>query len=322
MKIVLRIGMVVLIAAIAVAGYGFYQYNHMIKRWYEPLPGSGESAGENDAKQPVEKKLPIANIEPFTLMIVGVDSRGEAKARSDTMMVAAVNPGRKEVFLFSIPRDTYAYIPGYGYDKFNHAMFYGGPDLLKKTIESFFGFEINHYVTVDFEGFKKIIDELGGIEIDVKRRMLYHDPSDGTVIDIKPGRQIMDGETALDYARFRMSDNGVHDSDFERIKRQQEVIRQVIDKGNDITALPKIFTIMDVLGEHVRTDLTERQIRGLYLKMHNLSPDDLHTTSLAGTSKRMWAHGYSLWFYVVSDEEKQRVRQQVQSYLTTEPAAK
>lgn len=300
-----------------VVGYGAYKYKDMVKRWHAPWnENNNDLTTEQDGKDgtPSSEK---EEIEPFTMLILGVDSRGENQSRSDTIMLATVNPQKEEVLLFSIPRDTYALIPGYGYDKFNHSMFYGGPKLVKETVEAFFDIPVDYYVTVDFEGFRRAIDELGGIEIDVKKRMVYYDPTDGTSIDLHPGLQVLDGKNALDYARYRKSSIGPADSDFDRIERQHEVISALIDKGTEISSIFKVFSLMDIVGDHVKTNLSEQDIRGLYSVFRDFSSERLRKESLNGTNQRMESHGLELWFYVIDEAEKNRIHDLILSYLET-----
>lgn len=301
-----------------VAGYGYLKYKHMTDQWYQPLQPEVQKVEVSPPTPPQEKTVRLEEkpeIKPFTMMILGVDSRGERKARSDTMMLAAVNPERQKVTLLSIPRDTLVRIPGYGRDKFNHSMFYGGPSLVKKTIENFFEIEVDHYVTIDFEGFTKLVDELGGVEVEVKRRMKYHDPMDGTAIDLRPGVQHLNGKQTLDYARFRKSDIGSDASDFDRMARQQEVVKQLAERASRVSSAFRVFNVMRILGEHVKTDFSENKIRKLAILFKDFSSTNMEIVELKGTSQRLPKHGYNLWFHVVNDEEKKRIHDIVQQTL-------
>ncbi|WP_209808278.1 LCP family protein [Ammoniphilus resinae] len=311
-KLLLMFFSLVLLVGLGFAGYGYVKYQNMVERWYMPLE-PGEYAGEKKNKPPAEEKVELA---PFTVLLLGVDSReGEKKSRSDTIMLAAVHPKNQKAVLMSIPRDTLADIPGYGQDKFNHSMFYGGPPLVKQTMENFFDIKVDHYAAVDFDGFIKIVDALGGVEVNVKRRMKYHDPVDGTSIDLQPGLQLLDGENALDYARFRKSDIGSAASDFDRMDRQQEIIRKIADKATELSSVFKVFKMMDILGEHVKTDFTEEKIRGLFLQFRNFSSSSIKSVEIQGTNRRIPMHGYNLWFYLVDQEERNRIKTIIEDTL-------
>ncbi len=325
-KVIILATLCFFLASVSVAGYGYFKYKNMTEQWYQPLqpnledeeegPSTHQTKEEKGEPEEKDTKEPVT-LKPFNIMILGVDSRGEKRSRSDTMMLAAVNPLQQKVTLLSIPRDTLAKIPGHGRDKFNHSMFFGGPSLVKQTMENFFDLKIDHYVSVDFEGFIHLVDELGGIEVDVKRRMKYHDPSDGTEIDLYPGVQRLDGEQALDYARFRKSDIGSDASDFDRMDRQQEVVRKITDKATTLTTVFRVFNLMEILGEHVKMDFTEEEIRELAILFRNFSSSSIATVDLKGTNQRIPLHGYSLWVYMVGEEEKQRIQTIIQGTLSS-----
>jgi LCP family protein required for cell wall assembly len=241
------------------------------------------------------------------MLLIGIDSRDGERARSDTMILASVHPAKQRAYLLSIPRDSFMKLPGRGYDKVNHAMAYGGPKLLKQSLEQFLGITIDRYMTIDFDGFRKIVDELGGVEVNVKKRMKYTDPSDDTYIDLQPGKQVLNGEQALDYARYRKSDLGREDSDYERIVRQQEILRALANKGDSMQAFFKAFKLMDILGQHVKTDLSEEEISSLLVTYYDPAKNHLETDTLRGSDQRIWRSGILGWYYLVPSEERNRV---------------
>ena len=131
------------------------------------------------------------------VLIMGVDIRKDDVGRSDTLMIATIDPRLDQATLLSIPRDTRVKIRGRGYDKINAAFAYGGVELAESTVENFLGIDIDHYVLINTRSFVKIIDAIGGVDIDVEKRMFYEDPWDddgGLVIDLYPGEQHMDGK--------------------------------------------------------------------------------------------------------------------------------
>lgn len=171
-------------------------------------------------------------------MIMGVDERDDDVGRSDTLMVATLDPKKDHAALMSIPRDTRVKIKGHGWDKINAAYAYGsakgGPEagekLTQRTVEDFLGVNMDHYVVINIQAFQKIIDAIGGIDIDVEKRMYYEDPWDddgGLIIDLQPGMQHMDGKTAVTYVRYRDEEG-----DIGRIKRQQKFMKACMDKSH------------------------------------------------------------------------------------------
>lgn len=195
--------------------------------------------------------------ERVNILIMGGDNRGlqeNEKARSDSMMVVSLDPLKKDIHLFSVLRDTYVNIPGHGNDRINTAFAAGGPDLAMQTIGGILGLDIQYYVYTDFEGFKSVIDAIGGIQnFDVEKDMNYVDNADGNRYDIhlKKGVQDLDGTKALQYVRFR------HDalSDFTRTERQRKLLGAVADKMKNGWNLLKMKKIVDSVDGYVKTNI-------------------------------------------------------------------
>lgn len=176
------------------------------------------------------------------ILLIGNDSREGEVARADTIMVLQLDgPGGKPKLL-SFMRDTYVNIPGYGENKINASYAFGGADLLRQTISQNFGVETNYYAVVDFQDFAKIIDTLfpGGVEIDAEKDMsTYLD------VPIQKGPQKMDGHKLLQYARFRMDEEG----DFGRVRRQQQVMTAIFSQlRNPLNAVKLPYAAGKILG--------------------------------------------------------------------------
>ena len=200
----------------------------------------------------------IKGTDKATIMIMGVDIRHDDVGRSDTLMVATVDPKYDQASLLSIPRDTRVRISGYGFDKINAAYAYGGEPLTEKTVENFLGIDIDHYIIVNVHSFVKIIDAIGGIDIYVPKRMYYEDPWDddgGLVIDLYPGLQHMDGKTAVTYVRYRDSEG-----DIGRVHRQQQFMEACMDKVTSPEIIPRIPEIIREVMYAVDTDMTFREL--------------------------------------------------------------
>jgi LCP family protein required for cell wall assembly len=134
------------------------------------------------------------------ILVLGGDYRKGEVGRTDTILLVFLDTKEKTVHILNIPRDTYVNIAGKGIKtKINHAFAYGGVDMAKETVENFLNIEIDHYVDTDFDGFVSLIDALGGVQVDVEKRMYY--PAEN--IDLQKGLQTLDGEQALAYVRYR-----------------------------------------------------------------------------------------------------------------------
>ena len=188
----------------------------------------------------------------LNILIIGTDSRGEDRGRSDSLMVAHYDQKRKQPKLISIMRDSYVDIPGYGKDKINSAYSYGGIELVRKTLKENFDLPIEYYVTINFDHFKEAIDNLfpKGVTIDAEKDL------DLDQVFIKAGKQKMDGNTLLQYSRFREDEEG----DFGRIRRQQQVLSAISQQVTNVTSLSKLPKTTGKLLGYVDTNLSESTI--------------------------------------------------------------
>ncbi len=244
------------------------------------------------------KKTEIAAEEPLlkaqdkaTIMIMGVDERADDVGRSDTLMIATIDPEKDRVALLSIPRDTRIRIKGYGYDKINAAFAYGGERLTQNTVESFLGLDIDHYVIINTQAFVKIIDAVGGIDVDVEKRMYYEDPWDddgGLIIDLYPGKQHMDGKTAITYVRYRDEEG-----DIGRIKRQQKFMQACLDKFTSPSIITSLPSVVSEIIDSVRTDLSLRQILEFAGTLKEAKEYGMRTEMVPG--RPLYIDGISYW---------------------------
>ena len=191
------------------------------------------------------------------ILLLGVDSNGKHTdpfkgTRSDTIMLFSIDPMSKSVNVVSIPRDSKVYLAGnYGVDKINAAHSFGGPGLTVRTIEDNFGVRINHYITVDYNGVKELVDALGGIPVYVEKRMRYRDRSAGLNIDLNPGYQVLNAEQAEGYLRYR------HDAigDIGRMRRQQYFVKGLVQRMQSPDMIVKIPQMIQLASKYIRTDM-------------------------------------------------------------------
>ncbi|HJG04028.1 MAG TPA: LCP family protein [Megamonas funiformis] len=238
-----------------------------------------------------DKKGMLVAKDKATVMIMGVDERADDVGRSDTLMVATLDPDKNQAALLSVPRDTRVKIKGHGFDKINAAYAYGGRKLTQETIESLLNTHIDHYIKINVHGFTKIIDALGGIDIDVEKRMYYEDPWDddgGLYIDLQPGMQHMDGKTAITYVRYRDEEG-----DIGRIKRQQNFMKAVMDKLVSPTIIPKLPAIVSAVSDSVETDMSVSEILSFLGTLQDAKDNGLKSEMLPG--KPVYIEGISYW---------------------------
>lgn len=227
------------------------------------------------------------------ILIMGVDERSGDVGRSDTMMVAMIDPKTDQVAVLSIPRDTRVYIPDNGWDKINHAYAFGGHRLSQATVEDFLGIKIHHYVMIDFAGFKKVVDAIGGVDIYVEKRMYYEDPYDNLVIDIMPGMQHLNGEQAIHYVRYRDEEG-----DIGRVKRQQHFISAIYEKMLSPSTVKNLPALTKIATESVKTDMYSSNIVKIANTMKNALKQGLKTYSIPGEPE--YIDGISYWIPNIS----------------------
>jgi LCP family protein required for cell wall assembly len=218
-------------------------------------------------------------IQEANILLLGADGSNELGHRSDTVMVLHINSEKKEASVISIPRDTLAVIPGRGLDKINHAFAYGGAELSRQTVEGLLHISIPYYVVVNLSGIESLIDDIGGVTINVEKRMYYIDYAGGLDIDLKPGVQKLNGKQVMGYLRFRHTDG-----DFARIGRQQNFLKDLASelmKKDNLLKSPNAFL---QLLSCVETNLNSREILGLTLTMRGAYElGQVYMTMIPGT---------------------------------------
>ncbi|HAU31248.1 MAG: Cell envelope-related transcriptional attenuator [Desulfotomaculum sp. 46_80] len=228
----------------------------------------------------------------MTVLLLGDDSRpGEITGRTDSIIVAHVDTTQKRLSLLSIPRDTKVDIPRHGTGKINCANVYGGPALTADVVSDLIGMPVEYYTLVNWDGFKDIVDILGGITIDVEKRMYYNDRADGPeyAINLWPGVQRLDGKKALQYVRFRGDALG----DISRTQRQLKFLTALAHemiKPETIIKLPKL---VPKVTKCMKTNLSAGQLIQLASMAKKLDQLATATQTLPGSFSDQ--NGVSYW---------------------------
>ena len=214
----------------------------------------------------------------LNLLVVGIDEL-EAVHRSDTIILARIDLDTKKAAVMSIPRDTRVRIQGHKqYEKLNHAYAYGGIDLLRDTVINLTGVPVNYYLTVNYNAFPKIVDAVGGVDIDVEKRMRYTDKAQGLVIDIKPGMQHMNGAQGLKYVRFRMDAMG----DIGRMKRQQEFAKAFVKKLETPAMIARLPELIELVLAEIQTDVPVKTALALAGQLKDMKLSDIRFFTMPG----------------------------------------
>ena len=200
----------------------------------------------------------------LNILIMGVDDRPKEDdpGRSDTLLVMTIDTESREASIISVPRDTRVRVKGLGWDKVNHAYLVGGVALTRQTTENFLGIPMDYYAKINLESFGRIVDAIGGVTIDVEKRMQYEDSWDHYVIDLKPGVQRLDGRTALQYVRYRDEEG-----DIGRVARQQKFIKAVVMEISSPAIILKAPSLIREVFSSLDTDIPAALMLGLARKL-------------------------------------------------------
>ena len=243
---------------------------------------------------------------PYQILVMGVDRVLEAplgspesfNGRSDSMLLIRIDPTDRSIQMLSIPRDTQVPIPDYGVTKINAANVYGGAALAQEVVsEKLNGVEIDRYLRLDTQGLAALVDALGGVEINVPKRMKYKDNTQKLNIDLYAGMQTLNGEQAEGFARFRHDEEG----DIGRIKRQQIVLKAVKAKIANPSVVLRLSDLINVLQKHVDSNLSFDELMAIATFTMTLKPEQVQVTSLQGRPSGANEFRFSYW--IVSEEQ-------------------
>ncbi len=225
---------------------------------YIYLDDTLEAAAPNTPEAKAARRATRAVLpgEPVNVLVIGSDTRPELgdPGRSDTLILVRMDNKRGFISMLSFPRDLLVDIPDIGQGKINSAYSHGAATTIK-TVEALTGEPINHYVIVDFAGFAKLVDEVGGVYLDVDRR--YFNENVGTAatnyadIDLQPGYQRLNGTDALAYVRYRHTD-----SDYARIARQQQFLSELKRQTKDVGNLANVTSFRNIFDKNIEMDIT------------------------------------------------------------------
>jgi LCP family protein required for cell wall assembly len=243
------------------------------------------------------------------LLFLGLDEREDSNdfvGRTDTIIILHISGGQENNVLISIPRDTRVHLEDKGWNKINAAYVYGGADMTKFEIKQLTGIDVDRTMVLNFNGFKKVIDILGGVWITVDEPL--HDPLSGA--DFEPGQYLMDGEMALSFARCRSTAR----ADLDRVDRQQYLLNELIKQKANLSTISSIINpfndasdIFTVFNEETRSDFTIWDFCSIGFVLL-FSNKDIERVTIPVTGATI--DGIS---YLLADEEE--VRQFLSDYL-------
>lgn len=294
---------VIILAVLAVGGYAGWLY-------YKAENGVLNTGNNNPV--PPEKS---AKVKPITMLLLGTDYRPETGTHlSDVIMVTAFNPETKTVTVVSLPRDTRINLKGYRPNKANayYPIFLseekkGGKnamDEMKTMMSKYMDIPIDYVTVLNFQGFRDVVDALDGVDINVDADMCYRDKADGTNINLKKGEQKLNGEKALDYVRYRKSNcrpKTKPSDDFDRNRRQNEVLHALIDKMQTFKGVTSLGGVLDAADKNMETDIENDQMKNMISTYWTIKKENVKFMPITGNWKSPYVY--------VNDDELDKAKQ-------------
>jgi LCP family protein required for cell wall assembly len=238
-------------------------------------------------------------IQKINILVLGVDETSPTDPkRSDTMILLSYNPKTNKAYILSIPRDTMIKLDKYGTQKINAAYPIGGPQLAMDTLSQLIGEPVDYYVKIGYEGFKQLVDDLGGVEMNVPVDMNYDDYAGNLHIHLKKGVQLLDGEKALQLVRFR---HGYAEQDLERVKVQREFLLAMFEKAKNPSTSLKIHRILKTINQYVETNIPPVTMLKYADYILKLDKENIKTATLPGTPQ--YVNGIA--YYITDPQEIQ-----------------
>lgn len=258
----------------------------------------------------------VSDKDIINILVVGSDRRSDesANGRSDSTMIATIDMKKKKVKVTSLMRDMYVDIPGHGMDKFNSSYSYGGVELLSKTITQNFDIKLDGYVIVDFGSFRKVIDKVGGVEIDITPEEAEYLNTTRFVAkakyrNLKVGKQTLNGYQALAYSRIRKVPHPKYgDGEFGRCLRQQSVLQAILDKVKDQN-MTSILGIATSMMSDVSTDLDAGTIKKLVKAVMNFKLDKIESLRVPYEGTYLMGRRNGMFVFIINLEANKAVLQ-------------
>lgn len=285
---------VVGVLVLAVGAYAFSIYSNAKNTVNDQMHKPVEAIDTGLAKKKVKAK------DTINVLLLGIDAREGDSGRSDALMVLSMDPKNDHMQLISIPRDTRTEIVGKGKeDKINHAYAFGGNEMAVATVENFLGIELDYYVSMNMDGFEHLVDELGNIT--VHNDVAWNDGK----YDFGFGPTEMDGDKTMAFVRMRKEDP---DGDFGRTKRQRQVIQGIINEGASAASVPKINSLIDILGNNMSTNMDFDDMKNL-LSNYRDTRKKFDEYQMKGTGTKIGG----IYYLVVGNDEVEKVRNMIES---------
>jgi len=265
----------------------------------ETLPAPLYEGEIGEAGQPVEyRESSVSREVPVNLMVLGLD---RDETRCDVIMLFHFVPSSSSLSILSVARDTRVLSDGV-FTRINTLYSKGGEKRVAEKITEITGLPVHYYITVDFKGFREVIDALDGVEFYVPFRMNYDDPVQNLHIHLKKGLQVLNGKKAEQLVRYRKGNfkgQGYTEGDLGRISMQQEFMKALIKQKMNIRYLSRFHKIFGILQQYVKTNITIADATQYIGSISKVKPDEIKTFTLPGTSRIIGGK----WYFIL-DRQK------------------
>lgn len=301
-RIILLFGFFLLL----IGAYGSY----VIYSAYEAANKSYSELDRGEKSKLREEAVEVQK-DPFSILIMGVEdySTGGAHGRTDSLMVATLNPKDQSVKLLSIPRDTLTEIADTNEkDKINHAYASGGKEATIESVENLLDIPIDYYVTIGFDSFKDIVNEVGGVKVKVPFDFYEKSDEDNQKIYFTEGMMELNGEEALAYARMRKQDPR---GDYGRNDRQKQILEATLDKLLSPSTVTKLDNIAEHIGENVQTNMKVSQALAIQSKYPDFNTSKIEKLSLEGYDEYI----NDIFYFVPDETQLEELKSQLQDHL-------
>lgn len=262
----------------------------------------GDAVVDNDMEEEKTEKIKPKNKDEILFLLLGVDTYDVAKAsrdRTDTMILTSFNFKTGDINMMSIPRDTKVPIKD-KLDQINHAHSKGGIDLTMETVRDFLNVDVEHFVKVDYRAVEQIVDAIGGVEIDVPRRMKYDDTTKGMEfhVDLQPGLQTLDGDKSIQFLRWRKNNDGTQypDADVGRVRSQQMFMKELVKQTLKPKNIFKVDKLAKTYFDYVDTNIPLDTVVKAAWAARKVDTENMVTMTLPG-------EGDGRKYYIYNREE-------------------
>ncbi|WP_313433115.1 LCP family glycopolymer transferase [Siminovitchia terrae] len=285
-------------------GYFYNQY-----KLVEKTVGEMQISFDKDNNSIREK---VKKSESVLFLLLGIGDRPGDPGRADSIMCISVNQTDKSILMFNIPRDTRTEIIGKGIqDKINHSYAYGRTEMTKNTVEHFLGQSIDYVVQINMQGMRQLVDTIDGIEVENAFAFSQGDELGQQTYHFDKGLIQLDGERALHYSRMRKKDPR---GDLGRNERQRQVLQALVQKATAFSSVLKIKEVVGVLGENIKTNISFEEMKFFYSQFAKEWKNyDIETMEIKGNDKTI----DGIYYYTVSDEERENIADRLEEHLNS-----